>query len=86
MGPTRKPVNREANASAPTHVVADLDAAHVLCGAKRKDVLPLVMAPFVEMHVQGWGMVVCPGCAAAMVGQTYDPPTSTPAPGQAALW
>ena len=84
-GSTRK--RRTTSGLAPTHVLADVDDSRVLCGLKRKDVLPLVLAPFVERHVIGWGMVVCPGCAAAMEGKTYVLPTSpAPALGQESLW
>lgn len=37
-----------------------------LCGVKKP--LPVVWAPFVDAHVKGWGMVVCPACAALIDG------------------
>lgn len=75
-GPTKGSTRarRTTSGLAPTHVLAEPGDARTLCGQKRKDVLPLVWAPYVEMHVKGHNMEVCPGCAAAMEGKTYDPP------------
>lgn len=45
---------------APSHVIAHPGDTHSLCGVKNP--LPVVAAKFVEAHVNGWGMVVCPAC------------------------
>ena len=52
----------------PTHVIADVGDQRALCGAYdakfRAPAMPYVWAPYVQMHVDGRGMVVCPDCAA----------------------
>lgn len=50
----------------PAHVVARADDRRSLCGVKNP--LPVVLARFVEAHVKGHGMVVCPACASSIVG------------------
>lgn len=46
---------------APTHVVADAGDKRSLCGVKKPR--PVVLARFVRAHVDGYGLVVCAGCA-----------------------
>ena len=48
----------------PTHVVAFAGARRALCG--EKDPLPKVHERYVQAHVAGHGMEVCPACAVAM--------------------
>jgi len=48
----------------PCHVLAHYADRHSLCGVK--DPLPLILAKFVQDHVEGHGMVVCPACAEKM--------------------
>jgi hypothetical protein len=47
-----------------THI-HDGDSKTTLCGIKMKskESLPLVNARFVQRHVDGYGMSVCPECA-----------------------
>ena len=53
-------------ASDPAHVVADGDAKRTLCGLKvwdgQKGLAPIVGARFVQQHIDGHGLVVCPTC------------------------
>ncbi len=46
---------------APTHIMADAGDRRSLCGLK--DPYPHVLARFVQAHVNGWGMPVCPDCS-----------------------
>jgi hypothetical protein len=57
--------NHQSHDEAPTHVLAQPGDRRSLCGAK--DPLPRVAAAFVSMHINGWGMKVCPGCAQALL-------------------
>jgi hypothetical protein len=45
----------------PTHIVDDAFDRRSRCG--EKDPLPVVLAKFVQAHIDGWGMPVCPECA-----------------------
>jgi hypothetical protein len=56
----------------PTHVIATPGDRRSLCGIK--DPLPLICAPFVQRHVDGYGLLVCDACATAMCTQ----PGATP--------
>jgi hypothetical protein len=47
----------------PTHIVDEPGAKVTRCGRTRPRDLPRVWAPFVQAHVDGWGMIVCPECA-----------------------
>lgn len=48
----------------PTHVVERVGDPRSMCGVK--DPLPVIWAPFVQRHVDGYGMVLCPACAEKM--------------------
>lgn len=52
--------------SRPTHIIDTPGAKHTRCGkvALHRDGLPHVWAPFVQAHINGYGMTVCPDCAA----------------------
>lgn len=50
------------NAERPTHIVANPGDRESLCGIRKP--LPIVWAPFVERHVEGYGMAVCSECDA----------------------
>lgn len=43
----------------PAHIV-DGDVRRSLCGLKNP--MPIVAVQWVDAHVDGWGMVVCPEC------------------------
>jgi hypothetical protein len=45
----------------PTHIVASAGDRHSLCGIT--DPLPLICAPHVQAHVDGYGLLVCDACA-----------------------
>lgn len=55
--------NRPRNA---THIIAMPGDRRTLCGIK--DAVPHVWAKFVQAHVDGWAMPVCPDCAAVNAG------------------
>ena len=57
----------------PTHLVAQPWDDHALCGIK--DPLPVVLARAAQGHVDGWGMLVCTGCAAALARAEGVPAT-----------
>lgn len=52
---------------APTHVIATPGDRRSLCGVK--DPLPLICAPFVQAHVDGYGLLVCDACATVVETQ-----------------
>lgn len=52
----------------PSHVLRYPGAKLVLCGLKTKEALPHVWARHVLVHVEGWGMRVCPACKTHMDG------------------
>lgn len=43
-----------------THVIVDSSDRRALCG--RKDPMPVVLARFVQAHVDGYGLVLCQRC------------------------
>ena len=45
----------------PTHIV-DVAGGPTRCGLKKDDRFPVVYAPFVQAHIDGHGMTVCPEC------------------------
>lgn len=45
----------------PTHIVARAGDKRSLCGIA--DPLPVVWAPYVQSHIDGHGMTLCPQCA-----------------------
>lgn len=45
----------------PTHIVDQPGDKRSRCGIKNPT--PVVWAPFVQAHVDGWGMQVCEECA-----------------------
>ena len=47
--------------SRPTHIVGKPDDRRSRCGIK--DPLPVIWAPFVSAHVEGYGLTLCPDCA-----------------------
>lgn len=51
----------------PTHIVAAASDRRSLCGVK--DPLPLICAPFVQAHVDGYGLLVCDACATVVETQ-----------------
>jgi hypothetical protein len=48
----------------PTHIIDGPDVKTTWCGIKLKDQksVPFISAAFVDDHVKGYGMVVCPEC------------------------
>jgi hypothetical protein len=52
----------------PTHVIANPGDKRSLCGVKKP--LPRVWVRFVDAHVEGHGMVVCPECASLIGGRS----------------
>jgi len=57
-------------AGAGTHVVARAGDRRALCG--QKDPLPVVWAPYVQAHVDGYGLVLCPDCARVLGSVASD--------------
>jgi hypothetical protein len=51
----------------PAHIVATGYDRRSLCGVK--DPLPLICAPFVQAHVDGYGLLVCDACATVVETQ-----------------
>jgi hypothetical protein len=51
-----------------THIVANGGDKRSLCGVK--DPVPVVGAKFVQAHVEGWGMEVCPECLVSVTNPT----------------
>ena len=49
----------------PTHIVDSPGARKTRCGkaTQKPEGLPHVWSPFVQRHIDGWGMVVCAQCA-----------------------
>lgn len=47
----------------PTHIIDEPGDRHARCGMK--DPSPVVWAPYVQAHVDGWAMTVCPDCTEA---------------------
>lgn len=51
----------------PTHIVAAASERRSLCGVK--DPRPLICAPYVQAHVDGYGLLVCDACATVATTQ-----------------
>lgn len=47
----------------PTHIVDDVSDVRSRCGVKKPR--PVIWAPFVKQHVDGYGLVLCAACVAA---------------------
>lgn len=54
-------------AKTPTHVAQVPYTGRSLCGIK--DVLPIVAPQWVQAHVDGHGMAVCPDCDRVLIGR-----------------
>jgi hypothetical protein len=55
------PVEPLFDTERPTHIVDHPGDRKSRCGLK--DPLPVIYAPFVQRHVDGYGMTVCVECA-----------------------
>ena len=71
-----------ADTRTPAHVLRASGDRRALCG--ERDPLPKVLEQFVQAHIDGWGMVVCAGCAEHL--PALRPAPIVPIPGQLDLF
>jgi len=65
----RRPRKQPAVGAA-THITARAGDRVALCG--QRDPLPVVWAPFVPAHVDGYALVLCPACARVLGSVASD--------------
>lgn len=71
----------------PTHIRDTADSKLTRCGLKKPHDLPFVLAGFVQVHIDGHAMVVCPACAGGgWPGKPLTCADHTPSPERYLAW